>query len=127
MTPFDHTSIIKTLTELFDLGEALTARDAAAPSLLGALSLEAPNNDGPPSVSTVLVQPSPDALTTRAAASPNGMQDSLANAAANLPPGAPSSGDAVQPPDTPAAAGYPTVAIAAANAIARTNLFLKLS
>lgn len=126
VTPFDHTSIIKTLTELFDLGGSLTARDAAAPSLMSALCLKAPNNDGPPSVSTALVQPSPEALSTRAAAAPNGMQDSLANAAANLPPGAPAPGEAIQAPDTPAAAGYPTVAIAAANAIARTNLFLKL-
>jgi phospholipase C len=126
VTPFDHTSIIKTLTELFDLGGPLTARDAAAPSLMSALRLNAPNNDGPAGVSAALVKPSPEALTTRAAAAPNGMQDSLANAAANLPPGAPAPGEAIQAPDTPAAAGYPTVAIAAANAIARTNQFLEL-
>jgi phospholipase C len=127
VTPFDHTSIIKTLRDLFNLGNKLTERDDAAPSLVSALSLGAPNNDGPPSIAPILVQPSPAALTARAAAAPNGMQDSLANAAANLPASAPAPGDVIQSPVTPAAAGYPTVAIAAASATARTNLFLGIS
>ena len=127
VTPFDHTSIIKTLRELFNLGNRLTDRDEAAPSLVSALSLDAPNNDGPPSIAPVLVQPSAAALTARASAAPNGMQDSLANAAASLPASAPAPGDSIQAPATPAAAGYPTVAIAAATATARTNLFLRIS
>jgi phospholipase C len=126
-TPFDHTSIIKTLRELFDLGDKLTDRDDAAPSLVGALSLAAPNNDGPASIDPTLVQPSPVVLSTRAAAAPNGMQDSLANAAANLPPNAPAPGDEIQDAVTPTSAGYPTVALAAASATVRTNLFLGVS
>ncbi|MEA3175168.1 MAG: phospholipase, partial [Gammaproteobacteria bacterium] len=127
VTPFDHTSIIKTLRELFDLGDKLTARDEAAPSLLGALSLAAPNNDGPPRIDATLVQPSPTLLSTRAAAAPNGMQDGLANATANLPLSAPAPGDEIQPSVTPISAGYPTVAYAAAGATTRTNLFLGIS
>jgi phospholipase C len=127
VTPFDHTSIIKTLRELFDLGGQLTARDEAAPSLVGALSLASPNNDGPASIAPTLVKPSPDALSARASAAPNGMQDSLANAAANLPLGAPAPGDGIQDAVTPASAGYPTVALAAASATIRTNLFLGIS
>jgi len=126
-TPFDHTSIIKTLRELFDLGDPLTARDQEAPSLVDALSLAAPNNDGPASIDPTLVQPAPDVLSDRAAASPNGMQDSLANAAANLPLTAPAPGDNIQDPVTPTSAGYPTVALAAASATVRTNLFLGVS
>jgi phospholipase C len=127
VTPFDHTSIIKTVRELFDLGDELTARDEAAPSLVGALSLAAPNNDGPLSIDSTLVQPSPDLLSAQAAAVPNGMQSSLANAAANLPQSAPAPGDAIQAPATPAGADCPTVALAAASATARTNLFLGVS
>jgi phospholipase C len=126
-TPFDHTSIIKTLRELFDLGPQLTARDEAAPSLVGALSLAAPNNDGPASIDPTLVQPVPEVLSNRAAATPNGMQDSLANAAAQLPLAAPATDDEIQDAVTPAPAGYPTVALAAASATVRTNLFLGVS
>lgn len=45
--PFDHTSIQATLHRLFDLGPALTPRVAAAPDLIGALSLDQPENSGP--------------------------------------------------------------------------------
>ena len=45
--PFDHTTLIKTVRELFDIPGSLTARDAAAPSLLPYLSLRAPDNSGP--------------------------------------------------------------------------------
>jgi phospholipase C len=126
-TPFDHTSIIKTVRELFDLGVALTARDEAAPSLVSALSLAAPNNDGPASIDPTLVTPSPDVLSARATSAPNGMQDSLANAAASLPLSAPAPGDDVQAGATPPSASYPTVALAAASATVRTNLFLGVS
>jgi phospholipase C len=45
--PFDHCSIQATLHRLFDLGPPLTPRVAAAPDLLNALSLAAPENHGP--------------------------------------------------------------------------------
>ena len=46
-TPFDHCSIQATLHKLFDLGPPLTPRVAAAPDLLSALTLAAPENGGP--------------------------------------------------------------------------------
>lgn len=52
-TPFDHCSVQATLHRLFDLGEPLTPRVAAAPDLLSALSLEGPDNMGPPEVPAV--------------------------------------------------------------------------
>ena len=45
--PFDHTSIIATLNALFDLGEPLSPRAAAAPDLLSTLRLQRPDNAGP--------------------------------------------------------------------------------
>ncbi|HUC71130.1 MAG TPA: alkaline phosphatase family protein [Stellaceae bacterium] len=45
--PFDHCSIQATLHKLFDLGPPLTPRVAAAPDLLGALTLRGPENNGP--------------------------------------------------------------------------------
>ena len=44
--PIDHTSILKTVQERWSL-PALTARDAAAPSLAGVLTLAAPRTDDP--------------------------------------------------------------------------------
>jgi phospholipase C len=48
--PFDHTSIIATLNALFGPFKPLTKRDAAAPTLLGCLSLDTPSNAGPRSI-----------------------------------------------------------------------------
>jgi phospholipase C len=48
--PFDHTSLIATLDELFALGQPLSPRVQAAPSLLSALRLDAPENGGPPEI-----------------------------------------------------------------------------
>ncbi len=45
--PFCHCSIQATLHKLFDLGPPLTPRVAAAPDLLSALSLTAPEGQGP--------------------------------------------------------------------------------
>jgi phospholipase C len=125
-TPFDHTSIIKTVREIFSLGAALTARDNAAPSLTSALSLSAPNNDGPPSVSTVLA-PAPTAqVAARASASPNGLQASLAAAAQILPSIGPAADGNIQPSVTPSAPGYSTVAAAHAAATACISRFLRM-
>ena len=46
-TPFDHTSVIATLRKRFGLGAPLTDRDASAPTLEGALTLDTPDNMGP--------------------------------------------------------------------------------
>lgn len=83
--PFDHTSIIKTLRALFGLGNPLTARDAAAPDLLSALTLDEPTNDGPASVTPTAAQPSAAEVATRAAAPPNSMQSALCRLAGQLP------------------------------------------
>ncbi len=48
--PFDHTSLIATFDALFGLSPPLTARVAAAPDLLSALTLERPENMGPPRI-----------------------------------------------------------------------------
>ena len=45
--PFDHTSIIATLNALFDLGQPLSPRVAAAPDLLSVLRPGDPDNQGP--------------------------------------------------------------------------------
>ncbi|MBV8521117.1 MAG: phospholipase [Acetobacteraceae bacterium] len=45
--PFDHTSILATLHKLFEIGPPPTARVAAAPDLLMALTLDRPDNSGP--------------------------------------------------------------------------------
>ncbi len=123
-TPFDHTSIIKTVREVFALGGALTGRDAVAPNLLNALSLPAPTNGGPLSIDLPPVPSSSAQVVDRAGALPNGMQASLASAAARLPDRAPSSEGEIPEAVRPEPAGYPTVAVAAASAVGRTNQFL---
>lgn len=63
VTPFDHTSIIKTIVECFNIsgGNAhLTARDANAPSLASALSLGSNQmNNGPQSLDLPVADPAP--------------------------------------------------------------------
>lgn len=124
--PFDHTSIIATLRALFPtIGPNLTARDAAAPDLLDALSLPFPTNDGP-----ACVKPSLDTATTaqvqsRASAAPNGMQASLSAAATLLPSAAPRTPQELPLPATVAPERHPTVATAQVNATARLAQFLQ--
>jgi phospholipase C len=129
--PFDHTSIIKTVREVFSLGGALTARDEAAPSLIPALTLAAPNNDGPPSVTPgpapgtgAAPSPSISQLLTRGSATPNGMQAALAAAATALPQQPPTTEQSLPQPATPDRPVYATVATAQAAAVASTNRFL---
>lgn len=125
-TPFDHTSIIRTVRDLFNIGGPLTARDNAAPSLLPALGLAAPNNDGPPSVTAATSAQTSSELSAWGAAPPNNMQASLAAASALLPTsGTPSASD-ISPASLPNASRYPTVAAAHAAATASTNSFLGL-
>jgi phospholipase C len=64
--PFDHCSIQATLHKVFDLGAPLTPRVAAAPDLLSALTLAAPENGGPESI--VAAEPSPSREEVRACA-----------------------------------------------------------
>jgi phospholipase C len=85
--PFDHTSISATLHQLFGTG-FLTARDAAAPHLLGTLTAT-PDNPGPAKiVAPPAPPPSAGEMAQAGARAPNDLQTSLAFAAAQLPTGA---------------------------------------
>ena len=79
--PFDHTSIIATLRALHGFAP-LTARDAAAPSILDVLDF-GQINDGPDSIP---VPPLPPDDLTAGSGVPNGMQVGL-NAASRALPG----------------------------------------
>jgi phospholipase C len=124
LTPFDHTSIIATLGKLFPFAP-LTARDAAAPDLLAALSGDGSNN-GPASISVEVAPPTDLELATAAAAKPNGMQAALGTAALLLPTAGADTDlharrlDAVA--DT--APAHPTVQQAAAAVVAHMKAFL---
>jgi phospholipase C len=83
--PFDHTSIIATARKCFELGAALTARDASAPDLDSVLTLANPTNVGPPQLTALPYVPSPQAAAVAQAKPPNGMQKALVGLAANLP------------------------------------------
>jgi phospholipase C len=83
---FDHTSISATLHQLFRT-RFLTARDEAAPDLLSALS-DWPDNLGPAQIEPPPLPPaSADDVAKAAAAPPNDLQTSLAQAASQLPTG----------------------------------------
>jgi phospholipase C len=83
--PFDHTSVLASLRKLFSLGEPLTARDAAAPDFLHALSLPSPTNGGPAELSLRVMAPPPDDLLAAQMAPPNDNQRELAKAALTMP------------------------------------------
>jgi phospholipase C len=125
--PFDHTSIIRTVREIFDLGDELTDRDAAAPSLMPALSLAAANNDGPPSVTAELGEPpKPSVFVARGGATPNPMQAALAAAAASLPANVPAIESQILPSAAPDRPSFKTVATAQAAATDSVKSFLGL-
>ena len=121
--PFDHTSIIKTLRVLFNLGDKLTERDEAAPDLLGPLSLAEPVNDGPASVTPGAAAPGIAELQDRAGAAPNHMQAALSRMADQLPP-APLTEGAAPPPAPMTAAAPATVAQAHARSTLQVKAFL---
>jgi phospholipase C len=86
--PFDHTSILATLRNLFDLGNPLTRRDAAAPNLLHALSLAGPTNAGPDSLQVPAPNITNEAVAAAHAEPPNHLQQALAEMTSHLPGGA---------------------------------------
>jgi len=83
--PFDHTSIIATLRERFDLGAPLTSRDAVAPHVGAALSLPTPSNGGPNTLSALPYITSPPVLAQAGTMTLNGHQQGLLQLAAHLP------------------------------------------
>jgi phospholipase C len=125
--PFDHTSILSTLRQLFDLGEPFTGRDAVAPDLLGSLSLDDPTNDGPPSVSSAAIQPTAAELQKQASAPPNHMQAALSRASAQLSATPPTSLADVPAPGPQGETPFAEVGTAAKTAISRIKDFLGTS
>jgi phospholipase C len=83
--PFDHTSIIATLREVFELGGPLTGRDAVAPSLVSALSLTEPTNGGPGKIVPPGSAPSVAEVASSVQLPPNDLQAGLCALAAHLP------------------------------------------
>lgn len=83
--PFDHTSIISTLRRRFGLQAPLTLRDAAAPTLDLALTLDRPDNLGPPRIDALPFTPSLPEIARAQFQSLNDLQHSLMVAAAHLP------------------------------------------
>jgi phospholipase C len=85
--PFDHTSILATLRSLFDLGAPLTRRDAAAPDLLHALSLQSPSNTGPASLQIPAQDATNESVMIAHQRPPSALQQALAEMASHLPAG----------------------------------------
>jgi phospholipase C len=84
--PFDHTSIIATLRGRFDpTGGPLTPRDASAPSLDQALTLDQPSNNGPDQIEIPAYTPTPEELQRAKSKPPNDLQRSLCAVTAHLP------------------------------------------
>lgn len=83
--PFDHTSIIATVRKCFDLGEPLTARDAAAPHVEPVLNLERPTNSGLGMLTVPAYTPSAKDLADAIGRPLTDMQASLHRLASILP------------------------------------------
>jgi phospholipase C len=123
-TPFDHTSIIATLRALFGFAP-LTARDAAAPTLLSVLEAQ-PVNDGPAAITAPARAPAPERVARVGARPPNDLQRSLSTTAVLLPTlgadvGAHIARLSAVPDQTPM---HQTAAAAAADAAAHMKAFL---
>jgi phospholipase C len=83
--PFDHTSILATLRKRFSLGPALTARDAGAPDLAGALKLPTPTNLGPQRLEALPFVATPIEVANHQTKPLNSNQKALVTLAARLP------------------------------------------
>jgi phospholipase C len=94
-TPYDHTSIIKTVRTRFNLGTPLSNREAVAPDLDAALTLPNPNNVGPSELSALPYTPKPAEIAAAQAMPLNHMQQTLLDLAAHLPVN-PADGDFTQ-------------------------------
>lgn len=83
--PYDHTSIIATLCDIFNIDESLTDRDKFAPSVLNALNLSGPSNDGLDQVTANPVKESSSKVMELVYSGINQMQESLCDLMAKLP------------------------------------------
>jgi phospholipase C len=84
-TPFDHTSISRTLRERFGIAEPLSEREAVAPDLSGVFNLPAPTNQGPSQISALAYIPTPAEVAEAHAMPLNHMQQGLVEIAGHLP------------------------------------------
>ena len=84
--PYDHTSVIATIRKCFNLGGALTNRDAVAPDLESVLNLDSPSNDGPEKVTPLPYIVTDTELQAALDAPLNGFQKAMHEAATHLPP-----------------------------------------
>ena len=123
--PFDHTSILSTLREQFGLGLPLTARDAVAPSLLTALTLQDPVNDGPAHIDSTATPVAPSKFDELISAPLNHLQSALADMIARLPMRLPEATVAITPLDrgAPPAAN---LSEAATYALSHLRFFLEV-
>ncbi len=83
--PFDHTSILSTLRNRFNLGAPLSNRDAAAPDLASALILQNPDNSGPDHLDALPYAASPSDLAQAKNIPINNLQKSLLDLATRIP------------------------------------------
>lgn len=84
--PFDHTSIIRTVRACFGLATPLSAREASAPDLSGALNDSLNLDRAPAQLAVTAPQPSAGALQAAQDAVPNGLQTLFQDIAAKLAP-----------------------------------------
>lgn len=85
-TPFDHTSVIRTVRRCFDIPGPLSAREAAAPDLACALNAAFDINRGPASITAAAPSIADTTLQSARTNLVNGMQDLLHLVAKNLEP-----------------------------------------
>jgi phospholipase C len=83
--PYDHTSILATLRNRFNLGAPLSNRDAVAPDLEDALTLPTPDNLGPARLDALPYIATPSELAQAKSIPLNDMQKSLLYLAKRLP------------------------------------------
>jgi phospholipase C len=115
--PFDHTSIIKTVRELFPFGDHLGKREAAAPGLLQCLKLPGPTNMGPDTLAKPAVVVNRNLLQTIGNAVVNDFQSALGAAIEGLDSGLETAGRLIEE-------GTNTVAQVATRAAVQLEAFL---
>lgn len=84
--PFDHTSVIRTVRNCFGIPGPLSAREAAAPDMSGALNANFDINRGPASIDVPACEKDDASLQAALARPVNDMQDLLQLVAKNLEP-----------------------------------------
>jgi phospholipase C len=84
--PFDHTSIIRTVRNCFGIAGPLSAREAGAPDLSGALNTGFDPNHAPLEVAVAPPVPTPAEIEAALSSETNDLQDLLEQVAKNIAP-----------------------------------------